>query len=207
MPNLFTTYTPREDMPSLSEIIKEAHRQREGPPVDPWIAAYPHVLALARRMLFNEIKDQAKRDAALKEFDSRIGCIEEGLDQCNTMGDQLFALQEVLEDANFDPLDLRTSREGRGPDVESLLEEYDSDYQQILKIFGRLADRKPAQLVERLGIAFPFLTPRQASKAARSKPSWATCVVIGARYALSPSRIRDLRTEARQRRAREPKDR
>ena len=206
MPNLFTTYTPKEDMPSLNDLIKEAQRQREGSPVDPWAAAYPHILVLARGMLFNEIKDEAKRDAALEDFNARVERIEDRLTQCSTMGDQLLALQNVLKDENVESLDLRTSREGRGPDGESLLGEYNSVHPQILELFGRVGDRKPAKLVERLGIAFPYLTPKQASKAAHSKPSWAAYTVIGARWALSPSRIRDRLTEARRRRASEQKD-
>ena len=206
MANWFNEYTPKEDLPSLNEMIEEARRQREGPPVDPWVAAYPHVLVLARGMLFNEIKDQAKREAALKEFNARIERIEDRLARCETMGDQLLALQKVSEDANLAALDLRTCREGRAPDGESLLEEHDSVHQQVLEIFGRFADRKPLQLVERLEITFPFLTPTQASKAAHSNTSWAAYTVIGANHSLSPSRIRNLLTEARRRRASEKKN-
>jgi hypothetical protein len=194
-------------MSSLNGRIGEAHPQLERPPVDSWLAAYPHVLTLARTMLSNEIKRKAKREAVLKEFDARVARIDERLNQCKTLGEQILSLRGVYEGANPAALDLRSSREGRGPDDESLLKEYDLAYQQVRKIFGRFADRKRAKLVERLQIVFPKLKSKQASKAACSKPSWATCIVIGAHFARSPSRIRDLRTETRRRRAREPKDR
>lgn len=191
-----------KSLPDLVDLIEESRRQRAGPPLDPWAAAYPHTLALARDVLWREIKDEDRREVVLKEFEARVARIEEALKDCNSLGEQILALDQVLGDANFLGLDLREHRESRGPDDdEDLLDEYEPIASRVRAIFGRRAGWDRAQVAQRLQIAYPHLTSKQAARATFDRPSWVALTVLGARYALSPSRVRNRLTEARRRRA------
>jgi len=106
-----------QSLPALGELIEETRRQRAGPPWDPWTVAYPHALALARDIFWREIKDERRREGVIAEFDARVARIERALEGRDTFGDQLLALDQVFEYADFDGLDLRTRR-GRKPHLD-----------------------------------------------------------------------------------------
>ncbi len=109
MPGLFTTYTRKEDMPSLSAIIEEARRQREGPPVDPRVAAYEHVLLIARSLLWREAAKR-KRNEVVEEFNKRVEQFEKALEGHESLGLQLVALERAIEHADLGGFDRRTPR-------------------------------------------------------------------------------------------------
>jgi len=184
----------------LVDVIEEARRQRAGPPLDPRAASYSHALLLAKGMLYQEIKRDPRRQAVLAEFDRRIERIERSVTHCRTLGDQLFGLENALKDANFFGLDLPRHRPPKGGDDASLLREYESLLPRIQRLFRQVAQCSHRVRVERLALDFPSLSAEQVAEAEYDKPSWAACVVLGARYELSPARVRDRLTAARRQR-------
>jgi len=177
--------------PELVDLIEETRRQRAGPPRDPWAVAYPHAQAVARDMIWREIKNDRRREAVLEEFADRIGRIEKCLEGCDTLGDQLLALDHVLGHADFRGLDLRSRRDRKGPDDEALLAEYKKVHQRMRALFGQKSDRVYDRLAERLAIEFPHLNPEQVADAVSETPSWAACIAVGALHDLSAARVRD----------------
>ena len=196
MPDLFTTYTRKEDMPSLSAIIEEARRQREGPPIDPRAAAYEHVLLIARSMLWREAP-RRKRNEVIEEFDKRAARFEEALDGHESLGSQLAALERAIGDADLGGFDRRSHRESKAPEGESLLSEYETLLPTVKRIFGEQPRPEISKLIEHLLVAFPSLTQDQVAEAAHDKPSWGAYTILGVNHDLSPSSIRDLLTAAR----------
>jgi len=180
-----------QSLPALDELIEEARSQRAGPPRDPWAVAYPHAVAVARDMLWREIKNDRRREAVLEEFTERISRIEHCLEGCDTLGDQLLALDQVLGHADFRGLDLRSRRDRKGPDDEALLAQYKEFHQRMRALFGQKSDRVYDRLEERLAIEFPHLSPEQVADAVIETPSWAACIAVGALHDLSPARVRD----------------
>ncbi len=183
------------DLPDLLDILDSDRRRKHGPPDDPRLAAYEQVLGVARRMLYWETGPRRRR-AILKEFDRQVARIESIYSGHKTWLAQLTAIEPHWGTLNFPSLDLRKRRTPRGPTDLELLAEYGSELPRIQRIFGETRDDRRRR-VQRLRVRYRHLPELEAGAAASQSPSRATHVVLGARYHLSPARIRDRCSAAR----------
>lgn len=139
----------------------------------------------------------ARREAVAEEFDRSVARIQE-LVQVRTLREQELALIEAIDAANADPPgDLRERRESRAPGPLELLAEYEAEHGHIQEVIGQRRARDHVKCRERLRKDYPHLSRRQLYAILAEPASRATWVVLGARYALSPERIRNILIEAR----------
>ena len=185
-----------------SERIEAERSRRAGPALDPHALAYSCARDLAHAMFWRAIKNERRLAVVTKDFDDRIKRIEECMGGCETLGEQLDALDREEEESNAFDLDLRKGRQRTGPDNDTLLVEYSEVHSRVRAILKLRSRLNHAQLIERLMIEFPFLEPEQAGDVPYSKPSCAAYIIVGAHYGVCPSTVRDRLTAARKRRSR-----
>lgn len=179
----------------LSEEIERARKEREGPPQDPWAAAYPHVVTLACRMLSATTTSERKQEALVANFSSLARRIVEGATGHSTFQEQLAAVQGLVDDAPGGKLDLRSQRGTSLPEPPLLLRAYGEMLPALQQEFERDCSRE--DLRAHVSLLHPDLAPEVIAEAIEDNASHATHVILGSRYGRSWQRVRDVLTEAR----------
>ena len=180
---------------SFVEILQE---RRAGPPQAPEHAAGDFLYVLARELLRREARPD-RVDQVVRDFEDASRALVQAAANGATWEEQAEILQDFWKRFELPERDLRKRKEVRGPTDAQLRREFEALLERLSPIL-RSRKKKPRKaLVQELRELAPSATKKALREAAESAPKAAACTLLGSRYHLGPSTVRNRISRARKR--------